>query len=67
MQQVYPADDPGRRCKTACFWQCGPKTEEMFLSESHTTYYGRCQMVIYMENNRAKITVGGENLKTVIK
>lgn len=49
------------------FGSAKAKTEETFLSESHTTYYGKSQAVIRMKHNHAKITVSGENLKTVTK
>ena len=49
------------------FGSAREKTEETFLTGSHTTYYGRSQAVIRMEGASAKVTVKGEGLETVTK
>ena len=46
------------------FGSANPKTEELYHTLSHTTYYGRSQAVLLVEETQVRISVSGDGLKT---
>ena len=48
------------------FGSANPRTEESFLDGKYTTYYGRSQAVIKVQDKELKISVKGMNLSTSI-